>query len=46
MPDETPYNPLDYDNLGESIARAILDRDTASLRDLSRFEGAGIYALY
>jgi len=24
MPDETLYNPLDYDNLGESIARAIL----------------------
>ncbi len=46
MPDETPYNPLDYDNLGESIARAILERDAAPLRGLSRFEGAGIYALY
>ncbi len=46
MPDEKPYNPLDYDNLGESIARAILDRDAAPLRDLSRFDGAGIYALY
>lgn len=46
MPDEIPYNPLDYDNLSESIVRALLDRDAVPLRDLARFGGAGIYALY
>lgn len=40
------FDPLDYDNLGASIARALDDRPVESLADLSKFDGAGIYALY
>lgn len=44
--DETPYNPLDIDNLGESVADAILERPAQHLHSLDTFRGAGIYAIY
>jgi hypothetical protein len=40
------YDPLSYENLGESIARALEDRPVVPLADLPRFDGVGIYALY
>ncbi|CCF86129.1 Eco29kI family restriction endonuclease [Nitrolancea hollandica] len=47
MPDKpVPFNPLDYDNLGESVANALLSRPVVPMTDLNRFEGAGLYAIY
>lgn len=40
------FDPLDYDNLGASIARALGERPVQSLIGLPAFDGAGIYALY
>jgi hypothetical protein len=40
------YNPLDKQNLGQSVAKALLERPTLSLPKLRPFDGAGIYALY
>lgn len=40
------FDPLDYDNLGASIARALDERPVEPLTSLQRFDGAGIYALY
>lgn len=40
------YNPLDKTNLGASVASALLAQDLHPLKDLSRFHGAGVYALY
>lgn len=40
------FDPLDYDNLGASIARALEDRPVVPLPELEPFDGAGIYALY
>lgn len=40
------FDPLDYDNLGASIARALDERPVEPLDGLARFDGAGIYALY
>jgi hypothetical protein len=45
MPGEI-YNPLDKQNLGQSVANALLRRPTESLRELKVFDGAGIYAIY
>jgi hypothetical protein len=42
----TPFNPLDKTNLAESIADALLRRPISSLPPTSRFEGAGVYAIY
>jgi hypothetical protein len=41
-----PFNPLDKQNLGASVAFAMLGGEARPLGDLPRFEGAGIYALY
>ncbi|MDR0576992.1 MAG: Eco29kI family restriction endonuclease [Candidatus Accumulibacter sp.] len=41
-----PFNPLDKDNLGASIAIAMLSGKVHPLGDLTKFGGAGIYALY
>ena len=41
-----PFNPLDKENLGKSVARAILATNVVPLADLEAFNGAGIYALY
>lgn len=46
MADSTPYNPLDKENLGASVAEALLGRRVHSLGELTRFGGAGIYAVY
>lgn len=40
------FDPLDYDNLGASIARALDERPVQPLVGLPAFDGAGIYALY
>lgn len=40
------FDPLDYDNLGASIARALDESPVESLVDLPNFDGVGIYALY
>lgn len=40
------FNPLDLENLGESIARAMGESNPTPLAALPRFEGAGIYAIY
>lgn len=44
-PEEQPYNPLDKQHLGESVAQALLDKPIALLPPAS-FHGAGIYAIY
>lgn len=46
VPNETPYNPLDIDHLGESVAEALLRRSVVALSDLQPFNGAGVYAIY
>lgn len=43
---EEPYNPLDKGHLGESVARALLERPFNPLPPSAAFEGAGIYAIY
>lgn len=40
------FDPLDYENLGASIARALDERPVLPLVGLAPFDGAGIYALY
>lgn len=40
------FNPLDMPNLAESIGNAILSSEPTPLADVTRFEGAGIYAIY
>lgn len=40
------FDPLNYENLGMSIARALEERPVENLAQLERFDGAGIYALY
>lgn len=42
----TPYNPLEKENLGKSVAEAMLARPAIPLHALQPFHGAGIYALY
>ena len=46
MTDHVPYNPLDRENLGKSVAEAMLGRKARPLSGLKPFKGAGIYALY
>ena len=43
---DTPFNPLDKLNLGESVANALLKRNVGPLPPKERFVGAGIYAIY
>ncbi|MCT1657145.1 Eco29kI family restriction endonuclease [Brevibacterium luteolum] len=40
------FDPLDYENLGASIARALDEQPVLPLEDLEPFDGVGIYALY
>ncbi|MDN6478191.1 Eco29kI family restriction endonuclease [Corynebacterium variabile] len=40
------FDPLSYENLGESITRALDAVEPVKLTDLAKFPGAGIYALY
>ena len=39
-------NPLDKQNLGTSVADALVARTLVPLGDIPKFEGAGIYAIY
>jgi hypothetical protein len=41
-----PFNPLDKQNLGESVANALLKRPVGPLPPDNTFMGAGIYAIY
>lgn len=43
---DPPYNPLDKTHLGESVAKALLERPISPLPPTSTFIGAGIYAIY
>jgi hypothetical protein len=42
----SPYNPLDKRNLGESVAGALLKEPVGRLPPSKRFVGAGIYVIY
>ena len=41
-----PYNPLDRNNLGKSVASALLKQEAIPLAPIQDFVGAGIYAIY
>lgn len=41
-----PFNPLAKRHLGESVGQAMLRQAVVPLKDLSAFDGAGIYAIY
>jgi hypothetical protein len=41
-----PFNPLDKRHLGESVANALISQPGSSLPPGSKFDGAGIYAIY
>jgi len=43
---EPPYNPLAKENLGKSVADALLERELGPLPPPERFIAAGIYAIY
>lgn len=42
----TAFDPLSYENLGISISRALDEQPVVPLKDVARFNGAGVYALY
>lgn len=46
MKDITPYNPLSKENLGTSVADALLTSEYERLKNVQKFNGAGIYAIY
>lgn len=46
MSNPPAFNPLDKQNLGESIGLALSRCPLAPLNQLSKFKGAGICALY
>jgi len=41
-----PFNPLGMENLGSSVAAALLAADQTLLTDVPAFYGAGVYAIY
>lgn len=41
-----PYNPLAKENLGKSVADALLDMKPIPLAAIETFRGAGIYSIY
>lgn len=41
-----PYNPLEKENLGKSVADSLSEQDPLPLAAIKRFPGAGIYAIY
>jgi len=41
-----PFNPLDKEKLGESVAHALLETKISNLPPEKAFVGAGIYAIY
>ena len=46
MKAEPPFNPLDKQNLGVSVADALLAREVGPLPATEEFMGAGLYAIY
>jgi hypothetical protein len=46
MRSETPFNPLDKQNLGVSVADALLAKAVEPLPPIEPFLGAGIYTIY
>lgn len=43
---EPPYNPLAKENLGKSVADALLERELGPLPPSEKFIAAGVYAIY
>lgn len=41
-----PYNPLEKENLGRSVAVSLIKQKAVPLGGITRFAGAGIYAIY
>ena len=41
-----PYNPLEKENLGKSVAESLLRSDALPLGKIDQFNGAGVYAIY
>lgn len=41
-----PYNPLEKENLGKSVAESLIHQTPMALGSIERFTGAGIYAIY
>lgn len=46
MVDADLYNPLSRENLGGSVADALLKKDVFPIGKIDKFEGAGLYAIY
>lgn len=46
MAEDEPYNPLAKENLGESVAEALLRSPIHPLNETSHLVGAGVYAVY
>ncbi len=46
MGDVIPFNPLDKKNLAASIEQALFLSKPRPLKDLEKFNGAGVYSLY
>jgi len=46
MASENLFNPLDKDNLGQSVVEALLGLPAQSFDEITPFKGAGIYAIY
>lgn len=41
-----PYNPLEKENLGKSVADSLMKQKPVPLASVPRFSGAGVYAIY
>lgn len=41
-----PYNPLEKENLGKSVADSLIKQKPVQLGSVERFSGAGVYAIY
>ena len=41
-----PYNPLEKENLGKSVADSLVRQTAVPLGGIERFPGAGVYAIY
>jgi hypothetical protein len=41
-----PYNPLEKENLGKSVADSLIKQKPVPLGSVARFSGAGVYAIY
>lgn len=44
--DAKPYNPLDTQNLGESLVRGMLAQEAVRMDQITPFSGTGVYAIY